>query len=155
VINTEIAADADIGDGVIANEITQFTQINGEESDFTTTPDETYWGTVLVNKFDEDNEAGLGAAEFQIFRTEADADAQENPIAIDGETIFTTGEDGTLEIGALNAGEEQSRNYWLVETTAPAGYVVDETPRAIVITPGTSTATYEIPNTNNPTLNSH
>lgn len=150
VINTEVAAGADVGDGVIQNEITQFTTINDEEFDFTTPVDETYWGTVTVNKYDADNETGLGDAEFQVYRTQADAEAQDNAIAIDGETVFTTGQDGTVEIGALNAGDEQSRSYWLVETKAPSGYVLDESPREIVITPGTATETYEIPNTKQP-----
>lgn len=37
-----------------------------------------------------------------------------------------------------------------METTAPAGYVLDDTPREIVITPGAATETYEIPNTKQP-----
>ena len=150
VINTAVAPGADIGDGVIENEITQFTQINDEAFDFTTPLSATYWGTVLVNKFDADNEAGLGDAAFQVYRTQADAEAQENAIAIDGESTFTTGADGTVEIGALNAGNEKSRSYWLVETSAPAGYMLDDTPRQIVITPGTGVEIYEIPNAKQP-----
>lgn len=38
VINTVVAPGADIGGGVIENEITQFTQINAETFDFTTPP---------------------------------------------------------------------------------------------------------------------
>lgn len=149
-INTKVAAGATIGDGEIANEITQYTRINDQEFDFETPEAVTYWGTVLVEKYDADNSDGLADAEFQVFRTQSDAQAKTNPIAVDGETTFTTGEDGTVEIGPLNAGAEQSRSYWLVETKAPAGYQLDDTPREITITPGTLTETYAIPNDKQP-----
>ena len=154
-INTKIVEGAAIGDGFIANEITQYTNINGQESEFSS-KDHTYWGTVSIKKIDKENKAGLANAEFQVFRTKADAEAKRNQITVDGATsvdevtTFVTGADGTAEIGPLNAGADQSRSYWLVETKAPAGYQLDDTPREIVVTPGTQVRTYEVPNEKQP-----
>lgn len=149
-VNTSVADGADIGEGVIETEVTQFTNINGQEYDFTTPPAETNWGIVRVKKQDADNAKGLGDAEFQIFRTEADANNQANPISIQEETTFTTGEDGTLNIGPLNAGAENSRDYYMVETKAPSGYQLGDSPRRVTVTAGVSTEQYAIDNSKQP-----
>ncbi|OAV53918.1 SpaH/EbpB family LPXTG-anchored major pilin [Enteractinococcus helveticum] len=149
-VNTSVAEGVDIGEGVIENDITQFTTINDQEYDFTTAPTETHWGTVRVEKQDADNAKGLGDAEFQIFRTASDAQNQVNAITINGETTFTTGGDGTLNIGPLNAGAENSRDYYLVETKAPSGYQLDDSPRLVTVTAGASTELYVIDNTKQP-----
>ncbi|HJF15500.1 MAG TPA: SpaH/EbpB family LPXTG-anchored major pilin [Enteractinococcus helveticum] len=137
-LNTSVREGADIGNGVIENEVTQYTTINEQEFDFTTPPTITNWGYVNIFKQDADNQLGLGDAEFQIFRTEAEAadPANSDPIAVHGQTTFTTDENGELVIGPLNAGAENLREYWVVETKAPAGYQLDQTPQPVDVSAG-------------------
>ncbi|WP_201613146.1 SpaH/EbpB family LPXTG-anchored major pilin [Gulosibacter hominis] len=140
----------DIGDGVIVNEATQLTNFNDDETD-TETPsneDETYWGNVNILKQDEANQLQLSGAEFQVFRTAEDAAAGENPIAVNGETTFTTDENGVITISSLNVGADgTSRTYYIKETKAPEGYVLDETVHEVVVVPGAnSEVVYTIDN---------
>lgn len=127
---------ADIEDGVIPNAASQNTTVNGNDATITADEAYTYWGYVNVVKQDKANQAKLAGAEFQVFATQADAENGENPITINGEDTFVTGEDGTLKIGALNAGAEQSRDYFIKEAKAPAGYVLDETAMKVTVMPG-------------------
>ncbi|GAA2038390.1 SpaH/EbpB family LPXTG-anchored major pilin [Yaniella flava] len=149
-INTTIAEGADIGDGVITNDIIQFTTVNDQDHEVETPEAETYWGSVVIQKEDADNDNRLEGAEFQIFRSQADADAGTNPISIDGVETFITNDDGLIEIGPLNAGAENSRNYYLVEVTPPAGYQADETVRTVEITAGVATENIVIDNDKQP-----
>ena len=149
-INTVIAEGTDLGNGVIENDITQYTTVNDDDYDVTTPKDQTNWGTVIIRKQDGDNDNVLAGAEFQVFATEADAAAGNSPIVINGESTFTTGENGQVEIGPLNAGADNGRDYYLVETKAPAGYQADDTVRTIHITAGVATETYVIDNFKQP-----
>lgn len=140
----------DIGDGVIVNEATQLTNFNDDETD-TETPsneDETYWGNVNILKQDEANQLQLSGAEFQVFRTAEDAAAGVNPIAVNGETTFTTDANGVITISSLNVGADgTSRTYYIKETKAPEGYVLDETVHEVVVVPGAnSEVVYTIDN---------
>src|SRR5699024_3057926 len=44
-INTVIAEGTDLGNGVIENDITQYTTVNDDDYDVTTPKDQTNWGT--------------------------------------------------------------------------------------------------------------
>ena len=88
----------------------------------------------LVKVDQDDNNQKLNDAEFTLY---ADADLTEpvtvdgngNPIAIKtGNKEGSTGPDGWYHIGLLPGGR-----YYLVETTEPNGYVLDETPVIINI----------------------
>lgn len=127
----------DIDDGAIPNNATQITNINDQETKIESNEDITYWGYVNVLKQDKANAKKLAGAEFQVFPTEADAKAGTKAITINGETTFTTAADGTLKIGALNVGADGTqRDYWIKETKAPTGYVLDETVHKVTVKPG-------------------
>ena len=93
---------------------------------------ETRWGAITIEKTDGTD--ALTGAEFQVFTSAADAEAQANPIALNGETTFAvTNTDGTLTISGLrysdfanNAtvapGDGGFIQYHLVETKAPSGH---------------------------------
>jgi LPXTG-motif cell wall-anchored protein len=58
---------------------------------------------------------------------------------VNGEVDFTTGDNGIATIAGLYVGkngDSQTRDYCVVETVPPAGYVIDETPRLIRVAPG-------------------
>ena len=138
----------DIEEGVIENEATQLTNINDDETTVESDKDETYWGNVNILKQDEANKLQLSGAEFQVFRTEEDATAGKNPIAVNGETTFTTDENGVITISSLNVGAGgTSRTYYIKETKAPEGYVLDETVHKVEVVPGAnSEVVYTIDN---------
>ena len=65
--------------------------------------------------------------------------------------IFASNSSGVVDIAGLYVGknsETASRVYCVVETQAPAGYVLDSTPKELTVTPGVVTAiSLPIPNT--------
>lgn len=132
-----------IGDeeaGFITNIINQ--NINGTDVDSNEV--ETLWGAVRIVKQDATNDDLLDGAVFSVYATEADAAARTNPIQV-GATDQTTFEtvDGVVTIPGLKATAEGT-SYWIVEIEAPAGYVLDQTPREVTVTPGSTTDAFEI-----------
>ncbi|WP_347755740.1 SpaH/EbpB family LPXTG-anchored major pilin [Agrococcus sp. ProA11] len=103
----------------------------------------TEWGTIAILKYeareDSDDMTGvLQGAEFQVFASEAEALALTNPIEVDGEDTFTSGENGIAFVPGLRADVE----YWIVEIKAPVGYEVSPTPiPAYTVTAGDVEAT--------------
>lgn len=97
----------------------------------------TQWGAVEILKHVAGDEGKtLADAQFQVFATQADAVAGTNPIAVDGETTFTTNDSGIVVIEGLNVGTTtDSRDYWIKEIKAPAGFILDETPIKVTVTP--------------------
>lgn len=74
-INTVVSADVDTnGDGVVTNDVTQHTTINGVDYDYTSDEATTNWGTVRVLKQDVDNQNVLEGAEVQVFASQEDAE---------------------------------------------------------------------------------
>lgn len=120
-----------IGDGTITNTAIVFvndpTMANGGTP--TNTP-ESFWGALEVVKHAAgDNTVVLEGAVFSLYLNSGTADA---PVA--GELVqsgLTTAADGTFLVEGLKAGE-----YVLVETAAPAGYQVDDTPIAATVIAG-------------------
>ena len=117
------------------------------------------WGDLTIKKVDGNDRSGdkegLKGAEFQIYKAkDAYADtcspeADGQPLTINGENTFKTGEGGTINFKALfvsdsvqdtgrdNRVDAPHRCYVLVETKAPAGYVLPaDASRAITVEPG-------------------
>lgn len=120
---TSLAGATIAQDGIIANTATLL--VNGTE--FSSNTVSTGWGTLAILKHEQRTDAAdrsgvLAGAEFQIFGTEADSLARTNPIAVGGQSTFTTGQDGIAFVPVLPAG-----TYWIVETKAPAGYQIGST----------------------------
>ena len=130
----------------------------------------TSWGDVKVNKTDADNSKSLKGATFQVYNA-ADpyAASCDNavkdgaPISVDGATEFTSDDDGVVSIAGLFVDKKKGapnedpvtpdhaqRCYVLVETAAPAGYVLPanaDTP--VTVKAGlTATGTYDLTVTN-------
>ncbi|MEV7605928.1 SpaH/EbpB family LPXTG-anchored major pilin [Paenarthrobacter sp. NPDC089322] len=114
-----------------------------------TPPVVTKWGEITLEKVDE-NGAALAGASFSVYATEADAQAGTNPIALNGQTTFTVAADGTLTISGLRysdwangaavaPGDAEYRTYYLVETTAPAGYELLAEPISFLVNATTTT----------------
>lgn len=121
-VEVEIVTTVDeLGDGVIENDAT----LTINDNTFDATADRTEWGTIAILKHETGDEtAVLTGAEFQIFATEANAIAGTSPIVVGTEDTFTSGTDGIAFVPGLRAGVE----YWIVETKAPVGYEIAETP---------------------------
>ena len=117
------------------------------------------WGDLTIKKVDGNDrtgdKAGLKGAEFQIYKAKdayadtCSTEADGQPLTINGENTFTTGEGGTINFKALfvsdsvqDAGRDNQvdaphRCYVLVETKAPAGYVLPaDASRAITVQAG-------------------
>lgn len=106
----------------------------------------TNWGDLKITKVDgRDNaasKAGLKGAEFQLFKAKdsyagtCTKEKEGNAISVDGKTTLTTADDGAISIAGLfvsDSVDETGRDnkvgatercYVLVETKAPAGYVL-------------------------------
>ncbi len=125
-----------IGDGTIANQAL----VNVNDYDGTTNKPVTKWGAVRIDKFTtaDDQRQSLSGASFQVFSSQEDATAGTNPISVSGVDTFTTGSDGAALIEGLNVGQSGSRDYWIVETAAPAGFILNSDPQKVTVTAGST-----------------
>ena len=104
------------------------------------------WGDLLIKKVDNhqqgQDKAGLQGAQFQLYKAKnayagtCTKDKEGDPIAINGETTLTTDAQGAINVKGLfisdsidgadrdNQKDATERCYVLVETKAPAGYVL-------------------------------
>jgi fimbrial isopeptide formation D2 family protein/LPXTG-motif cell wall-anchored protein len=100
-------------------------------------------GALSIKKVAENDEAkSLDDAKFQVFASEEDAKSGTNPIAVEGETTFTT-EGGVATIDGLTVGNEDDSEatYFIKEIAAPAGYILNSTPIEVKVVPsGVSSA---------------
>ncbi|MEK0279834.1 SpaH/EbpB family LPXTG-anchored major pilin [Bifidobacterium mongoliense] len=129
-LNTKVNS---LGDGVIPNQATVFTNDNGGKT--TSKPGEpgtnptTNWGPLKVLKHAEGDVAKtLAGAEFTVYSDAA---------ATTSVGTFTTGADGTGSI-VLFVGNDSdtSQVYYLKETKAPTGYVLDDTVHTVTVNAG-------------------
>lgn len=125
-----------------------------EDENPPTTPKVTItWGGARLNKVDSGTKGALEGAVFQVFMADdAYPDNGEcsntistthtSPIAVNGETNFTTNSAGVVDIAGLyvadstNHDGKQARCYVLKEIQAPNGYVLPADGIALKITPG-------------------
>lgn len=113
---------------------TAVVNVNGK--DFTTNEVMTSWGDVVVAKSDAASEKALSGATFEIwaaadpYAATCAATPTGSPLSIGGQTSFTTGPDGTVTIPGVFVSDSNTdpasakRCYVLLETAAPAGYVL-------------------------------
>lgn len=117
-----------VGNGTIQNIANQTIEAknNGTTPPTPTTPVSTTWGVVTLHKVDPNGNALKGAV-FQVFTSVADAKALTNPVSVAGATTFTSDASGNVAINGLKSqlnGQGANLTYYIVETTAPAGYTV-------------------------------
>ena len=162
-------------DGIIPNQAKVYHQASPQDEPPTTPPttpppnvppNETeivkdYWGDARILKRDGgDKTTGLKGATFQVYAAEQPyADTCEgavktgNPISVNGQTEFVSGDNGLVTIAGLFVSDSvhetrdaKQRCYVLVETKAPEGYVLPakaETPLTVKV--GTTAAeTYDV-----------
>ncbi|WP_336659989.1 SpaH/EbpB family LPXTG-anchored major pilin [Leucobacter sp. USHLN153] len=107
-------------------------------------PVNSYWGVIGIKKYDLEDEAKvLQGAVFSVYASEDDAKANKNPISVDGKTTFTSDENGYVMIPGLSLGTTTSRDYYIAEVEAPAGYLLRSTPVKVPVTAG-SVAEFEL-----------
>ncbi|MGC4152606.1 MAG: SpaH/EbpB family LPXTG-anchored major pilin [Propionicimonas sp.] len=145
------------GAGDINNEA--FEDLTGDASD----PDSigsasTQWGPAQVLKHQTGNIAqGLDGAVFSVYKADTNGTCTGtlgSIVEVNGETEFTSKAGGIVTIAGLWVGTDgttASRTYCVVEVAPPAGYLVDATPRPIVVkAEGTATTTASIQVANTP-----
>ncbi len=147
--------------GEIANTATVFPNITS--TGVSTTPVISKWGSVVLEKVDSrDVGTKLAGAEFQVFLSEADADANINPIRINEglpseRSVFVSDSDGIVRIEGLRYsnwanGVELSEDdanyltYWVAETKAPTGYELLGEPIEVTVTSAEDTVSIEVQN---------
>lgn len=131
VLNTKVV---DLGDGVIPNEATVFT--NDNDGHTTSKPDEpgtnptTNWGPLEVLKYAEGDEGKvLAGAEFTVYTDEG---------ATTSVGTFTTGSDGKGSIVLwVGNDDDKTETYYLKETKAPAGYILSNDIHEVEVKAGT------------------
>mgnify|MGYP003365687584 CR=1 FL=1 len=117
---------------------TAVTNVNGHE--FTSAPQTSQWGGITIIKQDASTKEKLDGAEFSIYN-------DLNGVKDDKALANGTTKGGTLSFGPLwvgNNGTPASRDYWIVETKAPDGYVLDPTPIKVTVTPATEETYKEV-----------
>lgn len=126
------------GDGTIENTAL----VNVNDSGVKTAEVSTNWGSLTIHKFAKGDKANsLAGAEFAIYSDAAATKVVGN---------LTTKADGTASITLwVGNNDDTTQDYWVKETKAPAGYVLDGTVNKVTVQAGTTAAAvgYDFPNT--------
>ena len=126
VITTIVTRVTDVTSATADGVFTNTAKVTINDTDSVEVTAQTTWGQLKIHKFDQTTKKALSNAVFKLC-LEAHCG---NVIASD----ITTGQDGSVTIPVLRPGQ-----YFLVETTAPNGYVLDASPKEITITGGALT----------------
>lgn len=120
------------GDGTIENKAL----VNTNNSKAETPEVSTNWGSLQIIKHVAGDESHtLAGAEFEIY---SDA-AAKNRVA-----TVTTKADGTVSITLwVGNNDDTTQKYWVKETKAPAGYVLDDSVNEVTVKSGQDTAPIE------------
>ena len=145
VVNTTVNTIGEIeNEALVYPNLPSFTVTPGQPGGpIVTPPVVTKWGEMTLQKVNE-NGTALAGASFSVYTNEADALAGTNPVVLNGQSIFTVAADGTMTISGLRysdwadgtavaPGSADYRTYYLVETTAPAGYELLAEPISFLI----------------------
>ncbi|MEV4953121.1 SpaH/EbpB family LPXTG-anchored major pilin [Paenarthrobacter nitroguajacolicus] len=151
VVNTTVNTIGEIeNEALVYPNLGSFTITPGQPGGpIVTPPVVTKWGEMTLQKVNE-NGTALAGASFSVYTNEADALAGTNPVALNGQSVFTVAADGTLTISGLRysdwadgaavaPGSADYRTYYLVETTAPAGYELLAEPISFLINSASTT----------------
>lgn len=118
----------------------------------------TQWGPVKLLKHDKAGVANpLLGAEFQVYAGACPAVSTPlvgSAVAVSGVDTFASGTDGVVNIAGLYVGKNNApatAEYCVVETKAPAGYVLPANPRTTVTVTAETTATTTVNIANTPT----
>lgn len=126
------------GDGTIENTAL----VNVNDSGAETPAVSSNWGSLTIHKFAEgDKSNNLAGAEFAIY---SDADATK----LVGN--LTTESDGTASITLwVGNNDDTTQKYWVKETKAPAGYILDASVKPVTVEAGTTSkaAVFDFENT--------
>lgn len=126
-----------IAAGAIGNQASVFVNDPSHTDPVISNQTTSYWGQIQITKHAEgDDTKTLQGAVFTVHETSADASSGANPVAVSGVTQFTTAADGTVTIPGLFVSNDAgaTKNYYLREVTAPAGYNVNPTPTSVTLT---------------------
>ena len=120
------------GEGTIENTAL----VNTNDSKVETPEVSTNWGSLKIIKHVKDDQAHtLAGAEFDIY---SDADAKNRVASV------TTKADGTVSITLwVGNNADTTQDYWIKETKAPTGYVLDDTVKSITVKAGETAAAVE------------
>lgn len=121
-------------DGIAVNKAQQFVHYPNQDEETKTESNEvkSYWGQVKVVKTEKDKDTPLKGAEFELYHctgNEQQADQLEDKISINGNSTWTTDDQGNVIIDGIhvtdieNGAEQINKSYCLVETKAPRGFV--------------------------------
>lgn len=133
VFKTSVKEDADIGNGDIPNTATVYVNDPGYEHGVDSEDKHTYWGELKITKTDKDNTKKLSGAEFKVYTENPDENSAATSVA-----TLVTDENGVASV-ILKKG-----TYYVKETKAPAGYVLDTEVKTVTIDPTASPATVKV-----------
>lgn len=132
-------------DGTIVNEATTITNNGSGDNEQKTNLAQVNHGSVKLTKKSKIEGLVLAGAQFELWTANADGSIGSKV----SDTIYTTGEDGTLQIDGIWTGtsvtgdKTTTRDYYLKEVKAPAGYVLPSNPntKVTIKTNGVTTPT--------------
>ena len=90
-------------------------------------------GDFWIQKQDKDNQKALEGAEFTVYESKADAEAGNNAVT----TLVSDGNGKAVSVG-LDLDYKDSKTFYIKETKAPAGYVLNNEVKEITVKKGQS-----------------
>lgn len=115
----------------------------------------TKFGNVTIAKVDAGNSDPVAGAVFSIYASQSDAESQTSPIALAGNTTFTTDASGLATFtglhqsgwyngAAVDSTDANYKYYWIVEVQAPSGYELLSKPVQVAVGDDNTTVDYTV-----------